>query len=133
MFNKLNELILRRVMRRSGTKVVTAVVPGAHGFLLRVHSGAGPMPDVQVAWHEVERLLAFNQPLPVAVEPVLRIHRGTGEAIQLTQQVQGWEAFLQACEVHLPGSLPSDLWQTRLVAAQAGEPIEVFRSASAAR
>jgi hypothetical protein len=88
---------------------------------------------VQVAWHEVERRLAYNQPLPVAVEPVLRIHRGTGEAIQLTQQVQGWEAFLQACEVHLPGSLPSDLWQTRLVAAQAGEPIEVFRSASAAR
>jgi hypothetical protein len=132
MFNKLNELILRRVMRRSGTKVVTEVVPGAHGFLLRVRSGAAPMSDVQVAWHEVERLLAFNQPLPVGVEPVLWIHRG-GEAIHLTEQVQGWDAFLQACEVHLPGSLPRHLWQTRLVAAQAGEPIEVFRSASASR
>lgn len=132
MFHKLNELILRRVMRRGGTKAVIAVVPDAHGFLLRMHSGAGPMPDVQVTWHEVERLLAFNEPQPVGVEPVLWIHRG-GEAIQLTQQVRGWESFLQACEVHLPGSLPRGLWQTRLVAAQAGEPIEVFRSASAAR
>lgn len=102
----------------------------AHGFLLRPQSGAKPMQDEQVAWHEVERVLAFNQPLPVGVEPVLWVQWG-GEAIQLTPQVQGWEAFLQACEVHLPGSLPSALWQTRLMAMQAGQTVEVFCAASA--
>lgn len=78
-----------------------------------------------MAWQDVEKVLAVNQPLPVGTEPVLWVLRG-GDAIQMTPHVQGWAAFLHACESHLPGSLPTGLWQTQLLASEVGQVIEIF-------
>ena len=62
MFNELNEWALCLVASRDRGRPVTAVSVSAHGFLLRVQSGAEPMQDEQVAWHEVEQVLAGTLP-----------------------------------------------------------------------
>jgi hypothetical protein len=132
MFSRLNEWAARLIAGRDGATHVAAVSVSAGGFVLRMQRGTGPARDEPVAWREVEKVLAFNQPLPIGFEPVLWVLRGGG-AIQLTPQVQGWAAYLQACETHLPGSLPTGLWQTRLLAGEAGQVIEVFSATPSIR
>lgn len=132
MFSRLSEWAARLISGREGETPVAVVSANHHGLVLRMSRGTGLTRDEPVAWQEVEKVLAFNQPLLVGVEPALWVLRGGG-AIQLTPQVPGWDSFLQACETHLPGSLPSGLWQTRLLAGDAGQAIEVFSATPGAQ
>lgn len=125
MFSRLSEWAARLIAGQDRSAHVAAVAVSASGFVLRLQPGTGPARNETVVWQEVKKVLAVNQPLPVGTEPVLWVLRG-GDAIQMTPQVQGWSAFLHACETHLPGSLPAGLWQAQLLASEVGQVIEVF-------
>ena len=128
MFEKLNALIVGRIERKRGQSVpaLVAVRSDQHGIMVEMQTaGSNVTTMTTIPWKKVSRVAAVRQPNYVGDDTVLMIEH-PGGVIELTPSVAGFDALLNAIELHLNGSKSRSQWQTELIAAEAGVAVSLL-------
>lgn len=85
----------------------------------------------RVAWNDVRRLDAYKRDIYVGDFRCLAILAAGGRVFEITEDTRGFIEVGDAIERHLPGSVPHAEWTLRLITANPGESIAIYRTNSA--
>jgi hypothetical protein len=124
MFDRVNKALLRYIERKRGAPGVAAVELADEGFVVRLRDErAAPL---RVRWGQVQEAAGVLVPGPIGGEECLLVDCGE-TTVQLTPDVDGFEAFVAAAARHLPGWKDAAQWRTELIAAGMGAAVAAYR------
>ena len=131
MFDRINRAVLRYIERKSGTPRVQSVevVPG--GFAVASTGESLDTPSVQTyKWSDIKRAVATKVPGWVGSDECVLIECNE-RVIQLTAEVVGYDALLDAAPHGCPGWPETAQWRVGLLTLPDGEALELWDSGPA--
>ena len=85
---------------------VNIIVPGRRRFFRK------PLPDTTITffWYEVTRIIAFKRDC-WTVDSIRFVFELNGtHTVEVSEEMLGWKALVEAVPVHLPGALSQEDW-----------------------
>jgi len=126
---QLRRLTTRVRSRREGrTGTTYTVVPSLEGLHLSWLTLENETGSVSLCWPEVREVVAFKRDLYAVDLICLTFGLASGRAVELHEEMHGWQAVLEGLPQYLPGSKPFPEWFHEVaVPAFAPNPTFVFR------
>jgi hypothetical protein len=128
MFDRINRAVLRYIECKGGTPRVQSVevVPG--GFAVASTGDALDAPSVQTyKWNGVKRAVATKVPGWVGSDECVLVECND-RVIQLTAEVVGYDALLDAAPHGCAGWPETAQWRVKLLKVPDGEALELWDS-----
>jgi hypothetical protein len=107
MFERVHSLIAS-LRSRSASPAKNTISLRETGFqLLPAHQPTAPAKCFQ--WQEITTIIAYKRDC-ITVDLICMAIEDELRAIEINEEDAGWEEFIRAAEVNLPGSVPVDIW-----------------------
>lgn len=128
MFDRINRAVLRYIERKSGAPRVQRITVLPGGFAVASTGESEDNPKVQTyKWSDIKRAVATKVPGWVGSDECVLIECND-RVIQLTAEVAGYDALLDAAPRGCPGWPETAQWRVKLLTVPDGEALGLWDS-----